>query len=122
MLDLQRLELHCNEHMLISILPLVTHLREVTLHIKAILFAWVTVWASANFNPPNLNIVTLVSEVLVMVFLHCWAIWNSQVPAGHTAHLKLYSRSKLPLNISTAFPDFQLEFGHTATHLIFKAS
>ena len=53
-------------------------------------------WATGGFSLPNLNI-TLdnswysAQAWYVGLLLTAWARWNSQIPAGHVACLKLYS-------------------------------
>ena len=43
-----------------------------------------------------------------------WQLWNSKLPAGHTACLKIYKHFITPLNLSPVLPAFQLQFGQTA--------
>ena len=77
-------------------------------------------WVTNGFSPPNLNIVLDSSWYSALIWyreylLATWARWNTQIPAGHVACLKLYSSYKVPLNIFQNAPVFQLQFGDTAT-------
>ena len=77
-------------------------------------------WVANGFSPQNLNIVLDSSWYSAQAFyreflLASWARWNSQIPVGHVACLKLYSSYKTPLNLFQNAPVFQLKFGETAT-------
>ena len=78
-------------------------------------------WINAGFTPPNLNVVN--GYVNPIMFLQRWPQWNSQIPAGHTAHFKAFSSKNYNwLNSFVAFPDFHLEFGQNATYPFIKPS
>jgi len=78
-------------------------------------------WIIQGFNPPKLNI--FVSRTILKYDLLCtWAQWNSQVPAGHTACLRIYNHSKPPLDLFYELPVFQLQYGQTATLPFMRAS
>ena len=55
-------------------------------------------WVTNGFTPPNLNIVVLNSNIYPAMtrcketLLSTWPKWNSKVPTGHVACLKLYVR------------------------------
>ena len=76
-------------------------------------------WVANGFCPQNLNIVLDSSWYSALGFyreflLASWMRWNSQIPVGHVACLKLYSSYKTPLNLFHNAPVFQLQFGKTA--------
>ena len=78
-------------------------------------------WVENGFSPPNLNIVLDSSWYSAQAWyreflLAAWARWNSQVPAGRVACLKLYSSYKVPLNLFQNAPVFQLRYGEAATY------
>ena len=51
-----------------------------------------------------------------------WVSSNSESPPGHTGHVKIYVYVKLPLNLYPVLPEFQLDFGQSATSPYVKAS
>ena len=78
-------------------------------------------WINVGFTPPNLNIVN--GYVDTTMFVQRWPQWNSKIPAGHTAHFKVFSFYSWDWwNSSVAFPKIQLEFGQNATYPIIKPS
>lgn len=74
-------------------------------------------WMTNAFIPPKLNIVVLrdsnKSLLRFREFLnYTWYRWNSQVPTGHSACLKVYNDyCKAPLNLFEIAPTFQLQYG-----------
>ena len=74
-----------------------------------------------GFIPRNLNIIVLngsMDSTMIMFrefLLSAWPSWNSQIPAGHFACLRLYFSYKAPLNLFESVPVFQLRYGETAT-------
>ena len=77
-------------------------------------------WVTIGFSPQNLNIILDSSWYSAQIFyreflLASWTRWNSKIPVGHVACLKLYSSYKTPLNLFHNAPVFQLQFGKTAT-------
>ena len=113
---LQYLSLHWEDT---SIKPLLTgvHLKELTIHIskKPRIFQWLQDWAMKGFVPKNLSIVANVTSRFVLGLLDDWQYWNSKQSADHTAFLKFYVSIKVPLNLSTPLPVFQLQYGPSAT-------
>lgn len=82
-------------------------------------------WINQGFNPPTLTVLLHVPLQQLMLkndLLHSWAQWNSQVPAGHAACLRIYHNLKAPLNLFHALPMFQLQYGSNATLPFVKAS
>ena len=91
-------------------------------------------WVAKGFISYNLNIVVhtynlnIVEhefvEQLQKSFLESWRQWNSTIPVGHTAYLKLYNtgNNRSPLNFFPIFPTVQLEFSQTATLPFVKTS
>ena len=81
-------------------------------------------WVNAGFKPPNLNVVNVVQEPLdIKMLILPWPKWNSKIPAGHTAHFKIFSVNRGNWwDSSKAPPTFQLEFGQNATYPIIKPS
>ena len=70
-------------------------------------------WVSIGFRPSNLNIFFIICP-MVDELLKKWQQWNSEIPTNHNAWLKIYSRFKIPLNLSLIQPVFQLQFGQAA--------
>ena len=74
-------------------------------------------WVTNGFTPPNLNIVVLNGSIYPAmtrckeVLLSTWPKWNSKVPTGHVACLKLYVSYKIPLCLFQNAPLFQLRYG-----------
>ena len=82
-------------------------------------------WINQGFNPPTLTVLLYIPVQQLMLkndLLHLWAQWNSQVPAGHTACLRIYHYLKAPLNLFDTLPVFQLQYGSNATLPFVKAS
>ena len=87
-------------------------------------------WIDAGFKPPNLNIVNghveclcknLDNRMFVSELLQRWPQWNSEIPAGHTAHFKVFYSWDW-WDSSVAFPEFQLEFGQNVIYPFIKPS
>ena len=78
-------------------------------------------WMMNGFNPPKLNIILCNSSMDVAlrtfrnVLMPVWSTWNSQIPAGHFACLKVYINYKVPLNLFQNAPAFQLQYGELFT-------
>ena len=79
-------------------------------------------WMTNGFSPRKLNIIVFngISMDSTMIrfrefMLFCWPRWNSQIPAGHVACLRLYVSYKAPLSLFENVPVFQLRYGETAT-------
>ena len=78
-------------------------------------------WMMNGFNPPKLNIILHSSSINVTlrtfggVLMSVWSRWNSQIPAGHFACLKVYIDYKVPLNLFQNAPVFQLQYGERLT-------
>ena len=87
----------------------------VRVHVKPVMyFQLLKDWAAVEFRPSKLNIIFTVYHMpRVKDLIENWQQWNSKVPAGHTAWLKIYPRYKIPLNLSPVPPAFQLHFGQT---------
>ena len=80
-------------------------------------------WIAQGFNPPKLNFIVPEQQLMLKNdLLHSWEQWNSQVPPGHTAGLRIFHYLKAPLNLFHDLPVFQLEYGETATLPFTKAS
>ena len=77
-------------------------------------------WINAGCKPPNLSIIYEMSVDIIM-FVQRWLQWNSQIPAGHTAHFKVF-HSWDWWNYSITFPELQLEFGQNATYPFIEPS
>ena len=132
--QLTSLNVHCYDSFL-PFLTLTVPLKELTIHAAIYnnsLYKSLTIdcsqkamgsiekWVANGFSPQILNIVLDISwyseQVCYREFLLAsWARWNSQVPVGRVACLKLYSSYKTPLNLFQNTPVFQLQFGETAT-------
>jgi len=121
MKHLQVLNVHCY-HSLQPYLNLKVKLEELTIHMKTLFkkdFEVFENWTTNGFIPPNLNIVLSFScfiwnELRDFLF-YAWPKWNSQIPAGHIAYLKLYIDYKVPLNLFQNAPVFQLQYGQPVT-------
>ena len=78
-------------------------------------------WMTNGFNPRKLNIIVFngsMDSTMIRFrefLLFCWPRWNSQIPAGHVACLRLYVSYKAPLSLFENVPVFQLRYGETAT-------
>jgi len=86
------------------------------LQLQAEVCSFLCEWKENGFMPSNLNMVchddlsSLIDEVIGL-----WpALLNSCLPAGHTAHLRLYTDLKAPLNLFPALPVLQVHFGEGA--------
>ena len=84
-------------------------------------------WINAGCKPPNLSVIYQISvdrvDIDIRRFVERWPQWNSQIPAGHTAHFKVFSfDSQNWWKSSIAIPDLQLEFGENATYPFIKPS
>ena len=80
-------------------------------------------WANAGFKPPNLSVVNWGFETNKIMLIQRWPQWNNEIPAGHTAHFKIFCFNKWNhWNSSITFPEFQLEFGQNATYPFIKPS
>ena len=82
-------------------------------------------WVNQGLNPPTLTLLLYVPVQQLMLkndLLHSWAQWNSQVPEGHTACLRIYHHLKASLNLFYPLPVFQLQYGSNATLPFVKAS
>ena len=131
---LQKLEVHWRPYLINPLLTIAAKLQLVELTVYkhvinygfttggTVHYTWMEEWVNLHCIPPNLNVVTKVCPVMVMCLVHEWPRWNLQIPAGHTASVKLYNSLKVTLNVSPPVPDFQLEFGQTATLPFVKAS
>ena len=79
-------------------------------------------WINAGCKPPNLSVIYGIS-VNIRMFVERWPQWNSQIPAGHTAHFKVFSFKRWNWwDSSIAIPDLQLEFGQNATYPFIQPS
>jgi len=131
---LQKLEVHWRSYLMQPLLEIAARLQliELTVYMhkvdcgyipgQSINYKWMEEWVNLCCMPPNLNIVTKVCPVIVMCLVHEWPRWNSQIPSGHTGSIKLYNSLKVTLDVSPAIPNFQLQFGQTATLPFVKAS
>ena len=106
-------------------------LKELTVHVviaqkqqtEPFCISCVQIWIGKGFVPSNLNIVThAYPDLLQISFLESWIQWNTTLPMGHTACLKLYENYRSTLNLSPIFPMAQLDFSQTATMPFVKAS
>jgi len=127
---LQVLNVHCH-HPPQQYLHLRVKLEELTIHIKALHNAFESLvlngsnffenWVLNGFIPPKLNIIVLdysTDPRLIRLrdfLLDTWPRWNSQIPAGHIACLKLYIDYTAPLNLFQNVPVFQLQYGQPVT-------
>jgi len=122
MKHLQVLSIHCY-HSLQPYLNLRVNLEKLTTHTQFAFKKYSNIfenWMSNGFIPPNLNFVldystTLRCSMLIgslkNFLLDAWPIWNSQIPVGHIACLKLYIGYTAPLNLFQNAPVFQLQYG-----------
>ena len=78
-------------------------------------------WKMNEFIPPNLNVIVLTGSMYSTLrtfwkyLVAAWPVWNSEIPAGRVACFRLYISYKVPLNLFQNTPDFQLQYGETAT-------
>ena len=80
-------------------------------------------WIKQGFNPPKLNVIVPDQQLMLKNdLLHAWERWNSQVPPGHTAGLRIFHYLTAPLNLFPDLPVFQLEYGPMTRLPFTKAS
>ena len=127
--QLERLEVRWNWSIHPLLLAGSPSLKELTVHAASSQLKWGILWphewVTNKFVPQNLNIIIDVSKyVLRPKLLEGWSLWNSFIPADHTAELRLYSYRgfKVPLNLFNALPMFQLHFSQTAMLPFVKAA
>ena len=81
------------------------------LQFKAAVGSFLFKWKEKGFTPSILNMVchddlsSLIDDVLGL-----WPASISDLPAGHTGNLRLYSDLKVPLDLFPTLPVFQLHF------------
>ena len=76
---------------------------------------WVELWMENGFMPQNLSVVCAdVSIIDVMLLIHDWTQRNTRYSVNHTATLRFYRSSFVPLNLIPLVPIFQLEYGSKA--------
>jgi len=126
MKHLQVLNVHCYRS-LQTYLNLGVKLEELTIHIKSLFRTDINTfenWMLNGFIPPNLNIIVLDQELVDLrdFLLDAWPRWNSQIPAGRIACLKLYIGYTAPLNLFQNAPVFQLQYGQPITLPFVQAS
>ena len=119
MKHLEMLSVHCNNS-LHSYLSLKIALKELTVHTvihsKKDIEAFEN-WMMNEFSPPNLNIIILNASMYSTIIsfrellMRAWPRWNSQIPAGRVACLRLYISYKAPLNFFRNMPMLQLRYG-----------
>jgi len=125
MKHLQVLNVHCY-HLLQPYFNLGLKLKELTIRIEIFTkknYQVFESWMTNRFIPPNLNIIVLnytMTPVLELIkfknfLMDAWPTWNSQIPPGHIACLKLYIDNKVPLNLFQNAPVFQLQYGQLVT-------
>lgn len=107
MKHLEVLSVHCHGS-IEPYLSLKCALKELTIY--ASIRSWKNLlyfedWVTNGFNPPNINIILHSSSMdsTVLMFrddlVSNWSEWNSQIPAGRIACLKVYIDYKVPLNL-----------------------
>ena len=88
-------------------------LKELTIHTERGTEAVSKIWMKKGFTPPKLNLISKSFDVYFWV--STWYKWNSWIPVGHIACLKVYTGYKAPLNLFNNAPEFQLQYGEGAT-------
>ena len=121
---LEMLTIYCHADSIQLYLNLQTALKELTIHtvvrskndVKAF-----QNWMTNGFTPPNLNIVVHKGSMYGAIdsfrkfLLPAWPVWNSQIPAGRIACIRLYNSYKAPqINLFQDIPVFQVQYGETA--------
>ena len=71
---------------------------------------WIYIWIKNVFLPCNLNFVTDVSIAFVKSLIKSWSSINSYFKPSHVATLKLYTNRKVPINVLSAMPKFQIQY------------
>ena len=126
MKHLEVLTVHCHAGSFQPYLNLKTTLKELTIYMVIQVKKEIQTfedWKTNEFIPPNLNIIVLTKRMHIFstlgmfqeYFMTSWPVWNSQIPAGRVACFRLYINYKVPLNLFQNAPDFQLQYGETAT-------
>lgn len=72
-------------------------------------------WVEKNFVPSSINVVSEVFPHFMIEQVEKWFRRNQKCPAGHNAIIKFYGSLKLPLDVFSPFPIFQLEYGPRAS-------
>ena len=129
--QLKKLDVQWNDQ-LSSLLTISSSLKELTVRLRipkaqqytlqASLVAFLQKWTTQGCKPQNLNIVYHRVRMYMRVLLSEWTQWNSHATANNIGHLKLYSSYKVPLDLFTSVPVFQLQFGKNATCPFLNAS
>ena len=124
MKHLEVLAVHCHAGSFQPYLNLKTTLKELTIYT---VIQWkedihtFKDWKTNEFIPPRLNIILLTGRMYSTLrmfqqyLVAAWPVWNSEIPAGRVACFRLYISYKVPLNLFQNAPDFQLQYGETAT-------
>ena len=95
-------------------------LKELTIYTESGTEVVSKIWMKKGFTPLKLNLVSKNGGFRDVDFwVSTWYKWNSWVPAGHIACLKVYTGYKAPLNLFNNVPEFQLQYGEGAATLPF---
>jgi len=124
MTNLQALEVHWKPHLISPLLLIAAKLRLVELTMyrhfgydnsDGVHYMYVEEYVNACCTPPNLNVVTKMCPHLIKCLVLEWMRkWNPRVPVGCTGNVKFFDSLNIPLKVSHAVPDFQLQFGQSA--------
>ena len=127
MKHLEVLSIHCKDSFQ-PYLSLKIALKELTVHTDIFTLKDAEAWMMNEFSPSNLNIIAYNGSLYLKQvrfkrdLMRTWPTWNSQIPAGHTACLRLYIGYKAPLNLFQNMPVLQLRYGEAVTPPFVQAS
>ena len=117
---LEVLSIHCNDSFQ-PYLGLKIALKQLTIHTRTFSIKDIEAWMMNEFTPSNLSIIAYNGSLyrrrvgFKRDLMRTWPTWNSQIPAGHAACLRLYISYKAPLNLFRNMPVLQLQYGEAAT-------
>ena len=104
------------------LLVICNRLKELTIIMEELHFTEVlTEWAAKGFTPSALNIIST-KYFRTTNLRELWLSLNSNSSTAHVSYFKVYGRYKVPMNLSSSLPDFQLQFGQSCTLPFIRAS
>jgi len=104
------------------LLVICNRLKELTVIMEELDFTEVlTEWATKEFIPNTLSIIST-KYFRTVDIRQLWLSLNADSSIDHTSCFKVYGRYKVPMNLSTSMPDFQLQFGQPCTLPFVRAS
>jgi len=114
--QLKYLYVHWQSHGMKTLLSMVANCEELAVHlgVENNLTRWVQDWVENGYVPKNLSFYANIPKYFILAEIGYWSKWNTQYPVNHTATLRLYRTSFVPVNHFPLVPIFQLQYGPTA--------